>query len=61
MIFYSMIWSNDLVKQTIARLWRRGQLHTVHIYNLMLKDTVDELICARIASKTENHALLLNI
>ena len=59
MIFYSMIWSNDLVKQTIARLWRRGQLHTVHIYNLMLKDTVDELIAARIASKTENHALLI--
>jgi SNF2 family DNA or RNA helicase len=59
MIFYSMIWSNDLTKQSIARLWRRGQLHTVHVYNIMLKDTVDQLIGSRIASKTENHALLI--
>jgi SNF2 family DNA or RNA helicase len=60
MIFYSMLWSNDLVKQTIARLWRRGQARPVSVYNLMLKDTVDELIRARIASKSEYHKLLID-
>lgn len=59
MIFYSMTWSNDLVKQTIARLWRRGQLHPVHITYLMVKDTLDELIHARINTKTAYHKLLI--
>lgn len=59
MIFYSQLWSNDLVKQTIARLWRRGQTKPVHVTHLMLENSIDYLMGARIASKTEYHALLI--
>jgi len=59
MVFYSQLWSNDLVKQTIARLWRRGQTEPVHIYHLIMNKTIDQLMSARIDSKTEYHSLLI--
>lgn len=59
MVFYSPLWSNDLVKQTIARLWRRGQKDVVRVFHLLMRNTVDELISARIDDKTQYHALLI--
>jgi SNF2 family DNA or RNA helicase len=59
MIFYSQVWSNDLSKQTIARIWRRGQTKQVNVYHLVMEDTVDELMVARIEFKEKYHALLL--
>ena len=59
MFFYSQVWSNDLSKQTIARLWRRGQTKPVNVYHLVMQNTVDELMVVRIAQKEKYHALLL--
>lgn len=60
MVFYSQVWSNDLVKQTIARLWRRGQTKPVNVTHLLIDDSIDGLMSARIESKTEYHKLLIN-
>lgn len=59
MVFYSQVWSNDLVKQTIARLWRRGQTKPVNVTHLLIDDSIDGLMSARIESKTEYHKLLI--
>ena len=53
LVCYSPIWSNDQRKQLIARLWRRGQTNPVTVYDIVAKDTVDELKVARVADKEE--------
>jgi len=42
MVFMSPIWSRDLWRQTIGRIWRRGQKHEVHVIVLIGRDTVHE-------------------
>ena len=59
MVFYSQLWSNDLHKQTIARLWRRGQNNTVNVTHLLMRDTIDEIMAARVAGKEKYHTLLI--
>lgn len=60
MIFYSMVWSNDLNKQTIARLWRRGQKYAVELHMLIMGGSIDEIIASRIEDKEEHHKRLLS-
>lgn len=57
-ICYSPIWSNDMFKQLIARLWRRGQTQPVTVYILRCHDTVDDIKSLRISDKEENDRLL---
>ena len=57
-IWYSPIWSNDMFKQAIARLWRRGQKDIVYSYTLVCKGTVDELKVQRVDDKQEHDKLL---
>lgn len=59
MVFYSQLWSNDLHKQTIARLWRRGQVNPVNVVHLMLDNSIDYIIGQRISDKTKYHSLLI--
>jgi hypothetical protein len=53
-ICYSPIWSNDMFKQLIARLWRRGQKHAVDVFTLVCNDSVDLIKLDRIEEKEEN-------
>lgn len=41
-IWYSQIWSSELFKQTIARLYRQGQLKPVMVFRLIVRGTKDE-------------------
>ena len=59
-IFYSMVWSNDLYLQTIARLWRRGAKNSVTVKKLIMENTIDEIINLRLADKKKYQALLLS-
>ena len=59
MVFYSQLWSNDLHKQTIARLWRRGQTRRVNVTHLMLENSIDYIIGARISDKSKYQKLLI--
>lgn len=57
-ICYSPIWSNDMFKQLIGRLWRRGQTMPVEVYTLRCRDSVDEIKALRIEDKEVNDKLL---
>ena len=57
LIFYSMPWSNDIFRQTVARLWRRGQTKAVTSYILCAAGTVDMLKLQRVEDKQEYDAL----
>jgi len=59
-IFYSMVWSNDLYLQTIARLWRRGAKKSVTVKKLIMQNTIDEIINLRLADKKKYQTLLLS-
>ena len=57
-IWYSPIWSNDVTKQAIARLWRRGQKEAVTSYTLVCLNTIDELKMQSVEDKDEHDRLL---
>ena len=57
MIFFAPIWSNDIVSQTIARLWRKGQKQAVRVWELVAAGTVDEMIVDRVKGKEKFDAL----
>ena len=59
-IFYSMVWSNDLYLQTIARLWRRGAKNSVTVKKLIMQNTIDEIINLRLSDKKKYQTLLLS-
>jgi SNF2 family DNA or RNA helicase len=59
-IFYSMVWSNDLYLQTIARLWRRGAKNSVTVKKLIMENTIDEIINLRLSDKKKYQTLLLS-
>ena len=59
-IFYSMVWSNDLYLQTIARLWRRGAKNSVTVKKLLMQNTIDEIINLRLSDKKKYQTLLLS-
>ena len=51
-IWMSIPWSRDLLDQTNARIWRRGQTRPVQVDILIAAKTVDKLILARLDSKS---------
>ena len=57
MVFFSPIWSNDIVEQTIARIWRKGQTEQCDIYEFVMRGTVEELIIDRVEGKKQFDAL----
>ncbi|KAG9101257.1 hypothetical protein FS749_008706 [Ceratobasidium sp. UAMH 11750] len=44
-IFVSGLWSGLETMQTIGRCWRQGQTRIVHVYHIIVPDTVDEMLC----------------
>lgn len=59
LIYFSEVWSLELVQQMDARLWRQGQKNTVTIHHIICKDTVDEDILAALESKNTTQANLI--
>lgn len=57
-VFMSPIWSRDLMRQTIARLYRRGQGSPVEVITLVGKGTVEEEIVRREDEKQTHGELL---
>ena len=51
MVFLSLPWSLELYEQTVGRLHRSGQLHSVWVYILLADKTVDEKIFAALHDK----------
>ncbi len=51
MVFLSLPWSLELYEQTVGRLHRSGQLHSVWVYILLAEKTVDEKIYAALHDK----------
>lgn len=51
LIWFSQVWSLELVQQTNARLWRQGQSEIVTIHHIICKDTVDEDVMKAIEQK----------
>ena len=60
MIWVSPCWSLDLYEQTIARIWRRGQVSDVLVTVLLMRDTVDELIMSRLDGKAEHELAFIS-
>jgi len=58
-VFLSAVWSRDLMRQSIARVWRRGQPRPVDVFILVGMGTIEDSIVAREQSKGDYHALLL--
>lgn len=52
-IHYNLEWNPALEDQASARAYRRGQTNTVFVYRLYYKNTVEEIINARIDRKRE--------
>lgn len=57
-ICYTPIWSNDMFKQLIARLWRRGQKEKVVAWVIVCENSIDELKIDRVDDKQEHDRLL---
>jgi len=58
-VFYSQLWSGDLTKQAIGRLYRRNQTQEVTVTYLMLEKSIDYLMRNRVENKAAYHRLLL--
>jgi hypothetical protein len=59
LVFMSPVWSRDLTRQTIARVWRRGQDDDCSVSVLTGANTIEEDIVTREQGKASYHALLL--
>jgi hypothetical protein len=61
MVFYSLPWSLDAYLQTIARLARQGQTQDVYVHRLLARNTIDEVVVARLAGNGAELDTLLNL
>jgi SNF2 family DNA or RNA helicase len=58
LVFLTLPWSNELVGQTIGRLYRMGQERAVTVHRILCRDTVEERVDAVINSKEATQAKL---
>ena len=61
MVFYGPVWSSDLMRQTIARIWRRGQTRACTVSVLAGIGTIEVEIVRREHEKQGHHALLMSL
>ena len=59
MVIMSPIWSRDLMRQVIARIWRRNQVSPCAVWILAAVDTIDEEIVRRENGKGSHMDLLM--
>ncbi len=60
-IFFSPTWDLELYDQTIRRVWRQGQKHPVFVYRIIARNTVDRVVVAALARKTNTQTELLDL
>jgi SNF2 family DNA or RNA helicase len=54
-VFYTIPWSQELITQSIGRLWRQGQKNKVLVYYFLIGGTVDEAVYERIQDRQGLH------
>ena len=59
LVWFGITWSLELYQQTVARLWRQGQKHTVVIQHIITKNTIDENILAALENKEHTQTALI--
>ena len=59
-IYFSLMWSLELLIQTNARLHRQGQMDTVFIHYIVTKDSIDEDIVKALKRKDKTQTALLD-
>ena len=59
LVWFGITWSLELYQQTVARLWRQGQKHTVVIQHIITKNTIDENIMAALEKKEHTQTALI--
>ena len=59
LIWFSQVWSLEMVQQTNARLWRQGQKEVVTIHRILCKDSVDEDIAKAVDHKDATQERLI--
>ncbi len=50
-LFYQPVWSRDLAEQAVGRVWRQGQEKSVRVTTLSCRDTLDQLVLARVSDR----------
>jgi hypothetical protein len=50
-LFVQPVWSRDMAEQAVGRVWRQGQEKPVTITTLVCRDTLDELVMARVEDR----------
>ena len=60
LIWFSLVWSLEMVQQTNARLWRQGQKQVVTIHRILCKDSVDEDIVKAVDNKDATQERLIS-
>ena len=50
-LFYQPVWSRDTAEQAVGRVWRQGQSNPVTVTTLVCRDTLDELVMARVEDR----------
>lgn len=58
MIIYSPIWSSDLTRQCIARIWRRGQTEECNVWIMVMNKTIEVEMVSREHEKQGFHGVL---
>lgn len=59
MIWLTTTWSNEQYRQTIKRLYRSGQTHTVSVVHIVAEGTIDEEIVSRLNLKEDGQQRML--
>lgn len=59
-VFWTLPWSLELVKQGIGRLWRQGQRNKVFVHSLVVVDTEDERVWDRVQEKDGTHQRIMD-
>lgn len=54
-VWYTVPWSFEMVNQGTARLWRQGQQRNVLCHYLIVGDTEDERVFARVTARADTH------
>lgn len=61
LVWLGLTWSLELYQQTVARLWRQGQIsETVVVQHIVTKGTIDERIMKALSQKEHTQTALIN-
>ena len=52
-LFYHPLWSRDSKEQAIGRVWRQGQTKPVNVTTLYCRNTLDDVVVARVEGRAE--------